>query len=263
MLRVNGVTTLLKAGKPVFGTWITICSQPRAMKLFAACGFDFVVIDMEHTDFDMQTVGNLVLVAREAGLIPFVRPPGALKPHDLTRPLDAGAMGLVLPMVESADQVRWAIETTKYHPVGKRVMNLQGPHTDYAPGNAADLMRHVNENTLIVLLIENAKGLANLGEISKVAGVDAIVPGVHDLSQDFGVPTQDGIGPQVNEAIERIGAACKASGVNWGMSCDSAETAEQWVSKGVRWLTYSNDASMLLKQSREIVPKLLKIGGRP
>jgi 2-keto-3-deoxy-L-rhamnonate aldolase RhmA len=262
MIKRNPVKALLKAGKPVVGTWLTLCAHPRMAKIFAACGFDFIIIDMEHTDFDMQTVGNLILVAREAGLVPIVRPPGTLKPHDLTRPLDAGAMGLLLPMIETAEQIRWIINMTKYYPEGGRVMNLQGPHTDYAVGNAIELMAHVNENTLTLLLIENSKGLNNLNDICRVDGIDGIIPGVHDLSQDLGVPEQDTPPAIVINAIEQVGKICKANNVPWGMSCENTESAEKWISNGAQWLTYSNDAAMILKQARDIVPKLMKIGGR-
>ena len=91
MIKSNGVAALLRAGKPAFGTWITLSPHPRTVKILASAGFDFVLIEMEHTDFTMETVGVLSMLARECGITPIVRPPGTLKPHDLTRPLDAGA----------------------------------------------------------------------------------------------------------------------------------------------------------------------------
>ena len=190
MIKSNPVKKLWKEGKPAFGTWITLCPHPRIVKIFAACGFDFVIIEMEHTDFNMQTVANLVMLAREAGLVPIVRPPGTIKPHDLSRPLDAGAQGLLLPAVETADQIREIIQVTKYHPMGARPMNLKGPHTDYYPGKPGEIISHLNENTLTVVMIESRKGIENLDSICRVDGVDAVMVGPDDLSQDLGVPGQ-------------------------------------------------------------------------
>ena len=261
MIKSNPVKALWKAGKPAFGTWVTLCPHPRIIKIFSACGFDFVIIEMEHTDFNMQTVANLVMLAREAGLVPIVRPPGTIKPHDLTRPLDAGAQGLMLPTIETADQIREIIQATKYYPMGARPMNLKGPHTDYYPGKPGEIIAHLNENTLTVVMIETCQGIDNLDDICKVEGVDAIMVGPDDLSQDLGVPGEMSH-PKLIEAIDRIFSIAKANNVAYGTSCHSTEQAEARVAAGCRWLPYSNDAAMILNTARDIVPKLMKIGGR-
>jgi len=261
MIKRNPVKMLWNAGKPAFGTWVTLCPHPRIIKIFAACGFDFVIIEMEHTDFNMQTVGNLVMLAREAGLTPVVRPPGTIKPHDLTRPLDAGAQGLLLPGIETAEQIQEIIRAIKYHPMGARPMNLKGPHTDYHPGKPAEIIAHVNENTLTVVMIESRKGIENLDAICKVEGVDAVMVGPDDLSQDLGVPGEM-THPKLTEAIDRIFSIAKANHVAYGLSCHSPEQAQTRVDAGCTWLPYSNDAAMVLNTARDIVPKLMKIGGR-
>lgn len=261
MIKSNPVKTLWKEGKPAFGTWVTLCPHPRIIKIFAACGFDFVIIEMEHTDFNMQTVANLVMLAREAGLVPIVRPPGTIKPHDLSRPLDAGAQGLLLPAIDTADQMREIIRTIKYHPLGARPMNLKGPHTDYYPGKPGEIISHLNENTLTVVMIESRKGIENLDSICKVEGVDAIMVGPDDLSQDLGVPGEM-THPKLVEAIDNIFSIAKTNNVVYGLSCHSPEQAQARVAAGCTWLPYSNDAAMILNASRDIVPKLMEIGGR-
>ena len=261
MIKNNPVKTLLTEGKPAFGTWITLCPHPRIIKIFAAAGFDFVIIEMEHTDFNMQTVANLVMLAREAGLVPIVRPPGTIKPHDLSRPLDAGAQGLLLPAVDTAEQMREIIRTTKYHPLGARPMNLKGPHTDYHPGKPDEIIAHVNENTLTVVMIESRKGIENLDSICKVEGVDAIMVGPDDLSQDLGVPGEM-THPTLTAAIDEIFSIAGANHIAYGLSCHSPEQVKARVAAGCTWLPYSNDAAMILNTSRDIVPKLMEIGGR-
>jgi len=261
MIKSNPVKTLWKEGKPAFGTWVTLCPHPRIIKIFAACGFDFVIIEMEHTDFNMQTVANLVMLAREAGLVPIVRPPGTIKPHDLSRPLDAGAQGLLLPAIDTADQMREIIRAIKYHPLGARPMNLKGPHTDYYPGKPGEIISHLNKNTLTVVMIESRKGIENLDSICKVEGVDAIMVGPDDLSQDLGVPGEM-THPKLVEAIDKIFSIAKTNNVAYGLSCHSPEQAQARVAAGCTCLPYSNDAAMILNTSRDIVPKLMEIGGR-
>jgi 2-keto-3-deoxy-L-rhamnonate aldolase RhmA len=261
MIKSNPLRKLWKEGKPAFGTWVTLCPHPRIIKMFAACGFDFVIIEMEHTDFNLQTVANLVMLAREAGLVPIVRPPGTIKPHDLSRPLDAGAQGLLLPAIDSADQMREIIQAVKYHPLGARPMNLKGPHTDYHPGKPGEIISHLNEHTLNIVMIESRKGIENLDSICNVEGVDAIMVGPDDLSQDLGVPGEMAH-PKLVEAIDRIFSIAKNNNVPYGLSCHSPEQAKARVEAGCTWLPYSNDAAMILNTSRDIVPKLMEIGGR-
>lgn len=261
MIKKNPVKQLVQDGTPAFGTWITLCPHPRVVKMFAACGFDFVIIEMEHTDFNMETVASLVMLAREAGLVPFVRPPGTVKPHDLTRPLDAGAQGLLLPSVDTPEQMEAIVRATKYHPLGNRPMNLRGPHTDYHVGDPADVSSHVNAHTMLVAMMESQIGIDNLDAICKVEGLDAIFVGPDDLSQDLGVPGQLSH-PKLTEAIEQIFSVCKANGMRYGISCPNFEMAEKRVAQGATWLPYQNDAAMVFNAANAAVPRLMKIAGR-
>ena len=188
MIKSNPVRKILQDGKPTIGTWVTLCPHPRIISLYAACGFDFVIIEMEHTDFSLDTVGPLLLTAREAGLTPFVRPPGTRDPHDLTRLLDSGAQGLVLPSIDTVEQIETILAATKFHPMGHRPLNLRGPHTDYISGDTDMMTKHLNAHTLSVVMIESQTGVANLADICAVDGVDAIMIGPDDLSQDMGIP---------------------------------------------------------------------------
>ena len=261
MIKSNPVKALVKAGKPVFGTWITLCPHPRVVKILAASGFDFVIVEMEHTDFNMETVGVLVMLAREAGIVPFVRPPGTLKPHDLTRPLDAGAQGLLLPAVDTPEQMEAIVKATKYHPMGARPMNLKGPHTDYFVADPAEVTKHVNENTMLVAMVETQVSIDNLDAICKVDGLDAVFIGPDDLSQDLGIPGQLSH-PKMVEATEKIFSICKANGVAFGSSVQNFEMAEKRVAQGATWMPYQNDAAMVFNAASTAAPKLMEIGGR-
>ena len=260
-IRTNPVKELVRAGKPAFGTWITLCPHPRVVKMFAASGFDFVIIEMEHTDFNMQTVGMLAMLAREAGLVPFVRPTGTMKPHDLTRPLDAGAQGLLLPSVDTPEQMEAIVKATKYHPLGNRPMNLKGPHTDYVVGDPAEVSAHVNAHTMLVAMIESRTAIDNIEALCDVEGLDAVFIGPDDLSQDLGIPGRMGH-PALAEAIDEVFAACRKKGMAFGISSHNPQMVAQRVQEGATWLPYSNDAAMVFNAAQAIVPELMKIGGR-
>jgi 2-keto-3-deoxy-L-rhamnonate aldolase RhmA len=261
MIKSNPVKALHRAGKPAFGTWITLCPHPRVVKILAAAGFDFVLIEMEHTDFSFETVGMLSMLARETGLTPIVRPPGTLKPHDLTRPLDAGAQGLLLPSIETAEQLADIVKATKYHPLGNRPMNLRGPHTDYHNAPPREIIDHVNAETMTVMMVESQRAIDNLPEILKVPGLDCVMIGPDDLSQDLGVPGEMQA-PVLLQAYEEIFGLCRDAGIPYGLSAQSPEMAQRWVEKGVTWIPYQNDAAMVLNAARAAVPKLMEIGGR-
>jgi 2-keto-3-deoxy-L-rhamnonate aldolase RhmA len=140
-------------------------------------------------------------------------------------------------------------------------MNLRGPHTDYTVDKPEAIIAHLNAQTMSVIMIESRIGIDNLDAICKVEGVDAVMVGPDDLSQDLGVPGQL-THPKVTEAVDKIFATCKANGVAYGMSCHNAEMAEKLVARGATWLPYSNDAAMVFNAATGIVPQLMKIGGR-
>lgn len=261
MIKFNPVKKLYREGKPAFGTWLTLCPHPRAVKIMAAAGFDFILLEMEHTDFTLREIGTLSMLARECGITPVVRPPGVSKPHDLTRALDAGAQGLLLPAIEDAEQMAAIMTAVRYHPLGNRPMNLRGPHTDYAALPPNEIIAHLNSETLIVVMIETRNAIDNLPEILKVDGIDAIMVGPDDLSQDLGIPG-DLQNQMMFEAYEEIFAKCRETGTPYGLSAQSPEMAKRWLELGAQWIPYQNDAAMVLNTARAAVPQLMSLAGR-
>lgn len=261
MIKSNTVKALIGAGQPAFGTWITLCPHPRVVKMLGSAGFDFVIIETEHTDFSSETVGLLAMYAREVGITPIVRPAGTLKPHDLTRPLDAGAQGLLLPSIDTPEQMRAIVKATKYTPLGNRPMNLRGPHTDYQPGIPAETIAHLNRETLLIAMVETRTAIDNLDAICTVEGLDCVMVGPDDLSQDLGVPGEM-TSPVLAEAMDEIFAICARHDMPYGVSAQSPEMAAKWIEKGVRFIPYQNDAAMVFNTAKAAVPQLMKIGGR-
>lgn len=261
MIKSNHVKALFQDHKPAFGTWITLCPHPRVVKIMAAAGFDFLILEMEHTDFTIREVGVLAMLARECGITPVVRPPGTLKAHDLTRALDAGAQGLLLPSIDSASQLETIMKGIKYTPLGNRPMNLKGPHTDYAVMAPRDMLDHLNSETITVIMVETRASIDALPEILKVPGVNAVMIGPDDLSQDLGVPA-DMQNPVLLSAYEEIFAICREAKIPYGLSAQSPAQAKVWLDKGAQWIPYQNDAAMVLNTARAAVPQLMELAGR-
>lgn len=240
----NPVKKLLRDGKPVFGTWATLVSNPKMMRLLAATGLDFVLLEMEHSDFSISDVSAMALVARASGIVPIARPDGH-KPHDMTRLLDAGAQGLLLPCIDSPEQLEAIMKVTKYYPRGERILNLRGSHTDYLRYEDTDKqIAHINAETLMVAMVETRDSLDALPEICDVDGLDAIMIGPDDLSQNLGVPGQVSH-PLMNEATERVIEVCTQKNIPWGFSCQSIEAGKKWIDRGIQWMPLSNDANAI------------------
>jgi len=233
-VRENPILQLWQRKQPAFGTWATI---------------------------SISQVATMCLVAREAGIVPIVRPAGS-DSHDYTRPLDAGAMGLLLPNIETADQLRQILKYTKYFPDGQRILNMRGPHTDYLRlSEPRDQISVMNANTITIAMTETQLGLNNLECICQVPGLSAVMIGPDDLTQDLGIPG-DTKHPRYGEAVEHVIAVCSRYGITWGFSCQDLPTAEAWIARGIKWMPYSNDVNSLFNNFSQAATGLKRLAAR-
>lgn len=255
----NRVKRALREGRAVFGPIIQAITSPSVVRLMAIAGFDFVYLDMEHGPFTISQIGELCQVARASDIVPIVRPPSH-RADQLSRPLDVGALGLLVPHVETADQARAIVQHTRYHPLGRRGFSSRGAHTAYRKWSAPDLMATANEDTLIGVMIESVEGVAQADEIASVPGVDLIVIGRGDLSQDMGLPGQSDAGP-MREAVARVLEACRRQSVAVGIICFDEEAACQWLERGVRMLNYSSDVALLTDPAAQVLRDLRRYCG--
>ncbi|NVL31347.1 siderophore biosynthesis protein SbnG, partial [Pseudomonas syringae pv. actinidiae] len=156
MLRTNTLKSKLGSGQPVYGL-ISSIPAPAAIELIAEAGFDFVIIDMEHVLINPETVENMIRVAESYDLTPLVRV-ADLNPKTLLRLLDGGAQGIVLPMIESPEQLADAIAACKYHPLGRRSLNAGRPGS-FGKHSLAQYVEAANQQIMVVAMIESAEGV--------------------------------------------------------------------------------------------------------
>jgi len=255
MVYQNSMKKALKEGKVVFGPMISEIRSPGLAMLFANSGFDFFFLDTEHSCFDLQTVSDYVTAARLAGIPIIVRPPTRESHEALSRPLDIGASGLLIPQIQCRQDVLNVVEWTRYPPVGDRGMALERQHTSFDPGNSEETMARLNEEVLIAIQIESRKAIENLDEILSVPGIDVAFVGPSDLSTSLGKigkPTD----PVVEEAIQKVIDACKRHNVIPGIHLGSIEQVKKWKDRGMRMLGYGTDIKLIQSICKQSVKDL-------
>ncbi|WP_163029555.1 HpcH/HpaI aldolase family protein [Pseudomonas viridiflava] len=229
MLRTNTLKQKLGRRQPVYGL-ISSIPAPAAIELIAEAGFDFVIIDMEHVLINPETVENMIRVAESYDLTPLVRV-ADLNPKTMLRLLDGGAQGIVLPMIESPEQLAEAIAACKYHPLGRRSLNAGRPGS-FGKHSLAQYVKAANEQIMLVAMIESAEGVRRASDIAAVPGLDMILEGAADLSQSLGMPWQIDT-PVVQQALLDTWQAAKAADVAYCTIPRQPGDAARWQARGV------------------------------
>ncbi|WP_213450562.1 HpcH/HpaI aldolase family protein [Rhizomonospora bruguierae] len=226
---------------PALGTWVKLPAM-EAMELVALAGFDFAVIDLEHSPIDLETAYRLIGTALFTGVAPLVRVPG-LDPGLIQRVLDAGAEGIMVPHVDTVEQARTAVSAVRFPPLGSRGMGSTSRAGAWGARSREEYLRYGQEEVVLIAQIESATGVANAGRVAAVPGVDALLVGVADLSVSMGRTEQD---PAVAELVARAVGHARAAGKPIG-AARGAEVAgvRAAVDAGFTFVMVSNDASLL------------------
>lgn len=253
-MKKNIVKKKLSSNEKVIGTWIRNLGSIYLIQLIAKSGFDFVYIDMEHSSMTMDTVSNLCLNAQLAGLVPIVRPADKL-PHLIAKPLDCGAMGLLVPNVETVGEAIRVIQYAKYKPLGKRGVNLQGVHSNFIRLEGKYFTNFMNKESIIIVQIESKKGIKNIHDILAVEGIDGAVIGRNDLSLDLNIPGEVHHS-LVNDAVNKLIKECKEINKYPGLLVNNIDEAKYWIEKGIKIIVYSNATNLLLGIYQKIIKEL-------
>jgi len=254
MLRQNKVKRALKQGQVVIGTMISEMRSPAIAQIMAGAGFDFIFIDMEHGAYTIETVADMIKVARLAEIVPLVRVPDP-NYFLLSRPLDAGAMGLMVPRIKDKATVEHIVRSIKYPPLGVRGCSTFRGHSDYTPQpNIREFTNFQNEEVMAILQIERREAIEKIEEIATVPGVDVCLIGPNDLALSLGADSRHD--PIVVQAIERVIAACDAAGIASGIHIPDVEELGMWMRKGMRMITCSNDTRFLFDGATQVVQEL-------
>lgn len=232
----NAFKNALAGGRPATAMWVTV-PWPPILEILGACNLDAALIDMEHATCTIETVQNMIVAAELSRVTPLVRPPGT-DPSMITRLLDAGAGGIVFPLIEDRAAAEKAVASTRFAPHGLR--GWGGPHIRRARWKGTPAVHSLRQHTasergvssaqfvqmseddvLVVLLVETPTGVDNIQEIVEVDGIDAVIFGWGDYSVAVGFDFE-----QSQRAAWRVYDACKAAGVGVSISLDQVGPTE-------------------------------------
>jgi 4-hydroxy-2-oxoheptanedioate aldolase len=233
-----------KAGEPTLGAWCTIPS-PWTAEVAARSGHDWVTVDTQHGLIGYDVMLPMLQAISAGGVPSFVRVPWN-EPGTIMKALDAGAGGVIVPMVNSPEEARSVVGACRYPPDGFRSM---GPTRARTLGGDWRL-------PICVVMIETVEAVKRADEILAVPGVDAVFVGPNDLAVSAGLDSSyEGRHPEHRRLIEAVAKSAKANGVVAGIMCGSAEVATQWYKAGYQMLALESDTRLLTAASDLIVEK--------
>ncbi|MBS0262894.1 MAG: aldolase [Planctomycetes bacterium] len=253
-MRPNHVKQKLSADGTSIGTFVFEFSTTGIGRIVAEAGAAFAAFDMEHTGWSVETIRMLVATTRSTELLPYVRIP-ATEYHFVARVLDMGAMGIMIPMVESAEQAARIVAAAKYPPVGRRGAAFCIAHDDYTNGDIVPKITSANRETHLLAQIETAAGVENAHAIAAVDGIDVLWIGHFDLSNSLGIPGEFNH-PRFQDALNTVLAACHAHGKIPGFMASSVEDGRALLDRGFRMLAYSGDLWLYQKAVRDGIAAL-------
>lgn len=244
-MRKNHVKDQLKQGKPSLGAWLSLPSTASA-RVMAQLGFDWLLVDMEHSAQNPALMTDMVGIVADAGIsAPFVRIPyNSIEWFKWA--LDAGAWGVLVPMVNTREEALRAVDAAKYPPLGNR--SIGGTFASYGFGttNRAEYYQAANDEILVMVQIESKPGLENVDSILAVPGVDLAFVGPNDLHAQLGfLPSYEGAEPAFVDALERVKASASKYGVATGIMTGSGADAAERVRQGFHLVCVVTDISIM------------------
>ncbi|HSH06033.1 MAG TPA: aldolase/citrate lyase family protein [Burkholderiales bacterium] len=250
----NALKARALAGETVLGALVFEFFSPGMPQVLKAADCEFALFDMEHSGLGFETLKMLFAACRGIGLAPMVRVPRS-EYHFLARALDVGAHGVMVPMVESAEEARRIVEATHYPPQGRRGAAFGIAQDDYRGGDVKAKVAELNARTLVIAQIESERGLAEVEGIAATPGVDVLWLGHFDLTNFLGIPGEFEH-PQYLAAIEAIVAAARRNGKGLGFMAADETWAARYRALGFNMIAAGLDQTLLQSAIRRTLAPL-------
>src|ERR1700722_10248593 len=246
----NAAREKLEHGHLSLGVGIRMTRSVEIGKAMAVAGFDWLFLDMEHGVMSLEACAQISVAALDAGIAPLARVPNG-EYAIATRVLDNGALGIVMPHVDTADEAREVVQKLKYPPIGHRSMGGIGPHYGLRSASTGDAAKALNAANLTVVMLETPTAIANAEAIAAEPGVDVLLIGTNDLCAEMGIPGDFG-NDRVAEAYQRMIAASKKHGKFPGMAGIYNEPIMQrYIEMGARFILSGADAAFLMASATQ------------
>ncbi len=237
----------MRSGQATIGCFLGLGS-PNVAELLAHAGFDWLVIETEHNGLDSAEIEHMLMAMNGTDVVPIVRIPSA-NPVFIQRALDIGGMGVIVPMVRTAEEARAIVRATRYPPEGARSFGpLRASH--YGLDNA-DYLERANEHMLVALILETKEAVTNLEAIMSVDGIDAIYLGTYDLCLSLGLNPIYQPYAEIDAIIERTLELGREKNVAIGHGANSPDGLRQIQAQGFTMLGYGPDYNLMAKAARE------------
>ena len=250
-MKNNRVKQLLKAGKPTFGAWLSF-GDLLATRIMARLGFDWLTVDLEHSAIDWAQAAALFGTIADAGCVPLARVPEG-NPRDIKRALDAGAWGIIVPMVDTVEQANAAIAAAKYPPLGNRSLGGVSHGLNFG-ASSVEYYAKANDEILVVLQTESPTAITNAEEIYRLPGIDAIFVGPIDLKARLsganGSPATDA---DLEAALAKVVSIGKSTGTPTGMHVMDVSVAHRRAEQGMQFIAVASDLRFMASRAAEVI----------
>lgn len=253
LIQPNQTKAKLQQGSPVYGV-LSTTNDPQLAELCGIAGFDFYMLDAEHGLIDPAQAVSVIRACERTKITPLIRI-GPKDPKLVLQYLDAGMMGIMMPGLESVEEVKMLVDAVKYFPLGKRGMGISraSGYTAYTGTTAPEYINFSNEQTMVIIQFEDAKLLDGFPAMCAVDGLDACVIGPRDLSLNMGFP--DGHNhPEVQTVIDQAIAIMKNAGITAGITAGTRADAARQVARGASMIIAASQ-SLILSASKEFLPE--------
>lgn len=254
----NRMKRALQAGHIVYGSWLATCS-PIAAEIMAHAGHDFLMIDGEHSPVSYETVLAMAQAMSATPCTPLMRV-SSNDPSKIKQALDVGIQGVIVPMVNSAEEARAAVAACRYPREGTR--GFASSRASLWGATMQNYVRTANEDTCVILQVEHPDAVENVDEILAVPGIDVAYVGVADLASFMGFTGQIGeLDASVDAAIDRVVSAAGKAGVPLGIHCLSPEAAARRIRQGFRFMAIGGDARYIGGTARQQLQETKRLAG--
>lgn len=243
-MKVNPLKKKWREGRTLIGTHIMYSTDITTIQIAASTGLDFVVFDLEHRPHNYETIHDLCQTARLTDIAPIVGPE-EITDFAISHVLDMGASGILVPHVETLDDIKTAVRSISYPPLGKRGRAGKAGHNLYNPILPVEKeIENYNEDISLLIKVESESAIRNLKQLLSIGRIDGVMIGPSDLSIDMGIPGQVK-NERILELFDLTRTICNEMGVHFGINVGTAKEIPNAVSNGAKWIIASSEMDLL------------------
>lgn len=254
----NRVLERLRADELALGVLLRQARTIDIVKAMRSCDFDWLFIDMEHGSLSTDSAAQLCVAALECGIAPIVRAP-IMDTRTASKMLDNGALGIIMPRVETAEQARTITSHLRFAPAGHRSVIGTLPHFDFQPPPLAEATRQMDAEILLIAIIETPDAVKNVDEIAAVSGIDILLIGSNDLTLEMGIHGEF-LHPEFDSSVQRVLAAARRHGRYVGLGGIGDESImARYIQQGVRFIPTLADIQYLMQAATQRTAALRRL----